>query len=325
MIDQEKKIVVSKTPLRLSLVGGSTDLDSFLQKYNNGSVISFTPNIYTFISLHSNNTNYYIINYSQKEKTLHIDEIKNDIARLCLKYFDVKFCTVTFNTNILSTGSGLASSSSYTISLIKAISIYQQINLTDYEICKLAFDIEKQFNPLAGQQDIYGCGIGGFKRIDFNLSKPPSFRYLDISFILNNYDMYLLNTNLIRNSTNILQKIDIDKSYKLLKIVDNFEESILDKDTKNFFDIFNLGWQTKKETSSEILADSNLLHIDNVLSSLSMIKGYKLCGSGGGGYFLMFVDKNNIYEFEILIKEKLPNNMFTKIGLDHDSIRAIEI
>ena len=322
---KNRKFIVTKTPLRLSLAGGSTDLDAFLMEYERGSVISFTPNLYTFISLHSNNMNKYIINYSKKEVTSNLQEIKNDIAKYCLDYFNMDYCTVTFNSNILASGSGLASSSSYTISLIKAITIYQQLNLTDFEVCDIAFNIEKKFNPLAGQQDIYGCGIGGFKRIDFALSKPPSFRYLDISFITQDYEMYLLNTNIIRNSTDILQTIDVKKIYKLLDLVENLENSILKKDKLSFFEIFKDAWLAKKQSSSEIMNNQTLTHIDSILCRLNSVSGYKLCGSGGGGYFLIFVDKNYKEKFEIQINEKLDSHHITNIKLDNDSIRGIQL
>lgn len=318
-------MIICKSSLRVSLVGGSTDTDAFLSKYNRGSVISFTPDLYTFVSLHENNLNKFVINYSIKEEVEDINLIKNDIVRECFKYFNTNYCTVTFNSNILSSGSGLASSSSYTVALIKAISIFQNLCLTDIEICNLALKIEKKFNPLAGQQDVYGCGMGGFKRIDFQLNKPPSFKYLDISHILNNYQMYLLNTNIIRNSTSVLKTIDADKSYNLLELVEQFEDSIIKKDTDTFFKIFNEGWNIKKTTSAEIINSSELLSIDQVLCSLNGVAGHKLCGAGGGGYFLIFVDKQTEKKFEFLINLKLQKNKLIKININSVAINGAKI
>lgn len=325
MIDPNQKLIVAKTPLRVSLVGGSTDLDSFLEKYKSGSVISFTPNLYTFITLHTNNINRYIINYSKKEECSRLNQISNDIARECLKYFDTEYCTITFNSNILSSGSGLASSSSYTISLVKAISMFKNIELTNYQICDIAQKIEKIFNPLAGQQDVYGCGIGSFKRMDFSLDKPPSYRYLDFSYITDNYGMYLLNTNITRVSTNILKSIDIEKSHNLLDIVDDFESIILEKNTTKFFEKFNEGWKIKKTMSNDITKHKTIKKIDSTLESIDGVVGHKLCGSGGGGYFLIFVDKNQINIFEDEIKQTLSKHQLTNLKLDNDSIRGFRI
>jgi len=318
-------MILSKCPLRISLVGGSTDSDLFLQKYKKGSVISFTPNLYTFVTIHKNNIKRYIINYSIKEIEEDIDNIKNDIVRECVKFFNTPYCTITFNSNILSSGSGLASSSSYTISVVKAISLFQNLNLTDTEICNYAFQLEKKINPLAGQQDVYGCGIGNFKRIDFFPESPQTYKFLDISFITNNYEMYLLNTNIVRNSTNVLKTIDIDKSYPLLNLVDKFENCILKKDTDQFFDLFNDGWKLKKLTSKEIMNNSSLLDLDLFLSNISSVKGIKLCGAGGGGYFFLFVDKKEKIYFEQIVENKLKHNMLINVGIDSKGVQGTKI
>lgn len=318
-------MILAKCPLRISLVGGSTDSDAFLTKYKKGSVISFTPNLYTFVTIHKNNIKKYVINYSNKECEQNPNNIKNDIIRECIKFFNTPFCTITFNSNILSSGSGLASSSSYTIAIIKAISIFQNINLTDTEICNLAFEIEKKINPLAGQQDIFGCGIGNFKRIDFYNNSPQTYKFLDVSFITNNYEMYLLNTNIVRNSTNVLKTIDIDKSYPLLNIVDQFETSILNKDVSNFFNLFNEGWNIKKTTSNEIIGNENLLFLDSFLSNLECVKGIKLCGAGGGGYFFLFVDKKERNYFNEIVENKLKDNILININIDSKGIQGTKI
>lgn len=318
-------MIVAKCPLRISLVGGSTDSEQFINKYGMGSVISYTPNIYTYVTIHDSNIKKYMINYSKKEIIDSIEDIENDIVRECFKHFNTRYCTVTFNSNILSSGSGLASSSAYTISIIKALSILHNIEMTDIEICNLGFEIEKKFNPLAGRQDIYGCGIGGFKKILFEKDKPPSFKFLDLSFITNNFNMYLLNTSVVRSSTSILKTIDVDKCYPLLQLTDEFENSICNKDVNNFFKLFNQAWLTKKTTSNEITLNESISKIDSLLSTKEYVFGYKLCGAGGGGYFLIFVDKNKKNEFEYNLSCNLPNNQLITISIDTTGIRGFKI
>lgn len=101
-------MIIAKCPLRVSMVGGSTDLQAFIDKYERGSVISFPSTLFTYITVHDNHTDKYIINYSKKEEVDNATEIKNDVAREVLVYFDIGPVTVTFNTDILSEGSGLA-------------------------------------------------------------------------------------------------------------------------------------------------------------------------------------------------------------------------
>ena len=280
---------VAKCPLRVSLVGGSTDQEAFIAKYGRGAVISFPSNLFAYISVHGNNRGKYIINYSRKEEVETLDEIKNDVARVCLQHFSSSGpVTVTFNADIHGTGSGLASSTAYTIALIKALSLYCGETYTEYDICELAIRLERKFNPLTGYQDAYGCGIGGFKRIDFAKSGQPSFTFLSSKFISSNFKMGLYHTGTSRSSTNVLSSLDFDKSLPLLYKVDCMHEAFQATDKERFLEIFREGWEAKKKVSSLILEHQPLLLLDAAMQQNNTILGVKLCGAGGGGYFLAF-------------------------------------
>lgn len=315
-------MIIAKCPLRVSLVGGSTDLEAFIDKYEHGSVISFPSNLYTYITVHDNHTDNYIINYSKKEVVAKATEIKNDVAREALVYFEVGPVTVTFNTDILSEGSGLASSSSYTIAMVKALSMYQNINLSDFEICRIALELERNFNPLTGYQDSYGSGIGGFKRIDFHKGRRPLFRYFDVAFLENRYDLYLVNTGIKRGSTAVLQSVDIDKSLTLLPLVDEMETAIDSNDHETFEKIFNEGWAKKKATSTLIAENPKIKQMDELFSQNKMIHTVKLSGAGGGGYFLLLCDK----EVDASIHEAFdPVGKITKICANSAGVVGFEV
>ena len=318
-------MVVAKCPLRISLIGGSTDLVEFVEKFGKGSVISFTPNLYTYVTIHDNNVGKYIINCTRREEIDSIDKIKNDIIRESFDYFDTPPCTITFNTNIPSSGSGLASSSSFTISTIKAICLFQKIKMTHKEIFDLSFKIERKINKMAGYQDVYGCGVGSFKRINFRDKKTQSYNFLDLSFITNKYSMALINTGLVRKSTNILKTIDIEKSKDLLPIVEKMEKSIVNHDEEGFFDLFNQGWVSKKKTSKEIMSNEKLISLENIIMESRMVKGLKLCGAGGGGYFFVFFDKKKENELRKYMKTKCPNKMFRIVEIEPDGVKGASI
>lgn len=286
-------MIIAKCPLRISLIGGSTDQEEFIQKYGRGSVISFPSSLFTYISIHDNNRGKYIINYSKKEEVTKVEEIQNDIARVCLRHFNIKPITVTFNTDILSTGSGLASSTSYMIAMIKAISIYKNCNFTDYELCELALKLEREFNPLTGYQDPYGCGVGGFKRIDFNKTQRPSFTFLSTNFLEKHFTMALYPTGESRSSTKVLSSIDFDKSLPLLYKTDWLQEAIEKEDIKRFIELFNEGWEAKKKTSNLILESEILKKFDSEFTKNDKILAVKLCGAGGGGHFFALCEKNS--------------------------------
>jgi D-glycero-alpha-D-manno-heptose-7-phosphate kinase len=315
-------MIIAKCPLRVSLVGGSTDLQAFIDKYERGSVISFPSTLYTYITIHDNHTDKYIINYSKKEEVDKATEIKNDVAREALVYFDVGPVTVTFNTDILSEGSGLASSSSYTIAITKALSMYKGINLSDFEICRIALELERNFNPLTGYQDSYGSGIGSFKRIDFHKGRRPLFRYFDVAFLENKYEMYLVNTGIKRSSTPVLQSVNVDKSAALLPLVDEMEKAIEANDYESFENIFNEGWKQKKATSNLIAENPQIQQMDELFSKNELIHAVKLSGAGGGGYFLLLCDKN----VDAQIHDAFDNlGKITKIKANATGVVGIEV
>jgi len=289
-------------------VGGSTDLIEFVKEYGVGSVISFPINMYTYILLSYNHYNRYRINYLNPETVSDVNEIRNDVAREVIKYFDLPPVTIVFNTDISSTGSGLASSSSYTIALVATVNKLLNLNLSQFEICKTALDIEHKFNPLTGYQDSYGCGLGGLKRLFFYedkvISKPIT------SKIFNNINLYLLNTNSIRSSNKILSSVNFKKVSGLLKSVENMESAINNK--ADIYGILNSAWHDKKKTSKSITS-KEVDAIEKRLEADKRVKAFKLCGAGGGGYFL------------VLTEEKIRDSDFLDIKIDSYGVSVSEI
>lgn len=293
-------MIISKCPLRVSLVGGSTDLQEFIDKFGKGSVISFPVNLYTYITLNKNiYSNAYKINYSTTEETLNPNKIKNDIAREVIKYFNLPPIIMSFNSDIPSSGSGLASSSSYLIACISAACKFINKDLPQSEICKLALKLERKFNPLTGYQDPYGCGIGGLKK--YNFYKNQITQELLSSSVIDDYNLYLIPTKIKRSSTKILSTLDLDKSHSLLDLVIKLKNNI--NNEEGFFRAFNKGWENKKSSSSSI-STPELLEVESKIKNQYDIKGIKLCGAGGGGYFLVFtkdtIKEGNLVEIDNL-------------------------
>lgn len=276
-------MIIAKCPLRVSLVGGSTDLQSFIDKYGYGKVISFPISLYTYISLSKRYDNNYVINYTKRENVNSPNKVKNDIARELIKYFNLPPLTIAFNADIPTTGSGLAASSSYMVAAVAAACKFRELEWSQAKICKIAHEIELKFNPLTGYQDTYGCGLPSPKLMTFNGD-------IDVKFInLPKYKMFLYDTKVKRLSTNILKTINIEKSYPLLELVDKTYKHL--NNSNQFFKLLQNAWDTKKKTSSNVLNDNYLVDLDNQFSRDSNVKFHKLCGAGGGGYFLMITNK----------------------------------
>ena len=294
-------MIIASCPLRISLFGGSTDNPYFVNKYGYGSVISFTCDLKTYVTLSQDkfgfnkNKNRYIINYSKREEVSDLKEINNDVVRVVLEYFNIPPVHVTLFSDAYSQGSGLASSSSYIISLIKACCLFLNKEMTDTDICKLAHQLEIKFNPYCGYQDPYGCGIGGFKRIEFMRDYRIRYEFLPVD-LFDNYDTHLVFTGVTRNSKKVLKSImdKIDNLGSLLDIVDKAHETILNNNEQNFFKLMSDGWYQKKQTSFSITENERIRQIDHELENNQTVLAHKLCGAGNGGFFLTFSKKNDL-------------------------------
>jgi len=289
-------MIISKCPVRVSLAGGSTDLDAFLQKFGRGSVISFSSNIYNYITVKTDRMGLnglekkYVIDYMKREVVDTPNDIKNDIARIAINYFQIKPTTIWFTSDIYASGSGLASSTSYMISLINALQSELNLKMTKRELCQLAHKLEKEFNPLTGFQDPYGCGLGGFNRIESDNTGKIRIENLDTD-IFKKFDLYLVHTGQARSSTDVLKTIDPDKCVDLLKASDEMYFALIKKNYDDVLDLVNEGWKIKKSTG-KITEDKRVAELDTLLNSNQDILAHRLLGAGNGGYFLVFTKKD---------------------------------
>ena len=294
-------MIITSCPLRISLFGGSTDNPYFVEKYGRGSVISFTSSLKTYVTISQDEIGFnkdkhkYIINYSKREEVSSIKDIKNEVVRTVLEHFDMPPVQVTLTSDAYSQGSGLASSSSYTISLIKACCLFFNLSITNNDVCKLAYQLERIYNPYCGYQDPYGCGMGGFKRIDFLGGSSVRYQFLPCT-IFDDFDIHLVFSGVTRNSRRILQKVtqNLEKVRPLLETADEAYEAIMNEDHKKFLHLVDKSWSQKKATTSSIIENDIIREMDDILAYNDTVCAHRLCGAGNGGFFLTFSKKGTL-------------------------------
>ena len=167
--------------------------------------------------------------------------------------------------------------------------------MSDVEICSLACELELKYNPYCGYQDPYGCGVGGFKRIEFYPKDRVTYDFLPSSFF-DPYDMHLIFTGVTRNSKSILKDVsqNLDKVEALLPIVDEAYDAIIGGNCHKVLDLINESWEQKKKTSSIIVENEKIQSMDKELYFNSTVISHKLCGAGNGGFFLVFSSKGGL-------------------------------
>ena len=294
-------MIYASCPLRISLFGGSSDNPYYVEKNGYGSVISFTCDLKTYVTISQDRIGFnkekhkYLINYSKREEVDKVSDIKNEVVRTVLEYFKMPPVQVTLTSDAYSQGSGLASSSSYTISLIKACCLFLNIPIKEHDVCKLAYKLERTYNPYCGYQDPYGCGVGGFKRIDFLGESAVRYQFLPCT-IFDNFDIHLVFSGVTRNSKRILQKVtqNLEKVKPLLETSDKAYQCIMDEDHDKFLYLVGKSWSQKKATTASIIENDIIREMDSILEHNDTVCAHRLCGAGNGGFFLTFSQKDTL-------------------------------
>lgn len=333
-------MILSKTPMRITLGGGGTDLKSYYSK-KGGHVISMAINKYIYIFLkESPNNEFYNLHYSKHEIKRDIKDIEHPIIRECLKYFKNKYGLNTkFEISSLSdvvSGNGLGSSSSYTIGLLNCLFSYINKKISKKQLAELAcfIEISKLKNPI-GKQDQYIASYGGI--ISLKISRDGSTDVESLNKMNKNIkklikNTYIYDTKLRRSASTILisQNIKTKKNDKTvissLNVIKEFgkksyEVFFKQKDIHYWASTLDEHWQNKKRLSNKI----SLNFIDKLYSDLlkkKLIIGGKIIGAGGGGFFLIYSNKK-----ENLFEKLLKNHNFTKFNysISLEGSKIIEI
>ena len=167
--------------------------------------------------------------------------------------------------------------------------------MTDVEICEMAYQLELIMNPYCGYQDPYGCGVGGFKRIEFKRGGIVKYNFMN-SDLFREFDAHLVFTGVTRNSKKVLKDVtaNIQKSRPLLETVEVAHDAFYKKNYDDFLNLMNESWILKKNTSDTILKNSWIREMDEELIENKSVIAHKLCGAGNGGFFLTFSKKGQL-------------------------------
>jgi len=304
--------VITKTPLRISLLGGGTDFQYFY-KLHTGQVISTGINKYVYVSVKSHNKLFnenYRLNYSTTESVKNLNDIKNDIIRECLKLAPVNPPIYISTISDIPTHSGLGSSSSFAVGLLKALFHIRGEKKNPIEIAELACKLEINIlnNPI-GKQDQYAASLGCFAHYKFLKNEKVSINKIKnknlINIILSN--SLLVWTGKFREAKKVL----LDQKNKRLLNHDYLYEmnnltmqglNLLEKkfNMKLFLDLINKSWYLKKKLSSQISSKKIDKLYNNCINNGAI--GGKLLGAGGGGFLLLFFSKKSKKKLTKFIK-----------------------
>ena len=313
------KLFISKTPLRISLFGGGTDLKSYYKK-KNGAVMSFAINkfLYVILKKNENLVDYkFRVNWSKTEFTNNINKIEHPIVREAFKLFKINFPIEVSTFSDIPANTGLGSSSAFAVGLVHCVSKLLNLNYSKSKIASTAAKIEIDIlKRNIGKQDHYASTYGGFNIFKFEKSE----KVIVLEKILNRSIINKINNSLLifflnkkRDASKILnnqKKLNNKNFIKLgeIKKLVFVARNIIKKNNKNLiFDLGNLlseSWNLKRDNNKNV--SYRFVDLMNNEGIKIGAFGGKLLGAGGGGYFLFMANKN--VKKELINKyKKLPN------------------
>ena len=298
-------MIVSRTPFRITLGGGGTDLPSYYENHG-GFIFSFCLSKYMYVCLNRPSADDLIrLKYSISESVESVEELQHDIAKACLQRVGIDSKIEIASLSDIPAGSGLGSSSTYTVGLLNALySIqghYKSLEFLADEACTIEMDILKK--PM-GKQDQYLAALGGFVRLDIDKKGVVTPTKINIEkSIMNelNRNMLIFYTGQQRKNNKILNEQDSStkkNNEEVLNSLHYIKESgytILDIVQSGKLD--NLGlmfkdhWEMKKKLSSGVTNDTIDSIYDTALKNGAI--GGKISGAGGGGFFTFYCNKNH--------------------------------
>lgn len=289
-------MIITKTPLRMSYVGGGSDIPSYYRHYG-GAVISTSVNKFVYVMVKPRFEEGIRLSYSKTENVRNSSEIEHPLVRNAMALLEIDDdIEIVSTADIPSSGTGMGSSSSFSVGLIKALSAYKGIALPSLKIAEMACHLEIDLcgNPI-GKQDQFAAAFGGLKVYQFNADDSVSIE----SVLCNQQTIKKLNEETVafyiggvRNANDILKQQSADLNEiakaqgmaKMVNLVWDMKKELESQSTANFGAILNENWEIKRGLSHGI-SNNEVDEIYTTAISCGATGG-KLLGAGGGGFMI---------------------------------------
>lgn len=291
-------MIISRTPLRMSFVGGGSDLPSFYREHG-GAVLSTAIDKYIYVTVNPKFDHGIRVSYSVTEEVERVDDIRHDLVREALKYLALDGgLEITTIADIPSRGTGLGSSSSFTVGLLNVLNAFRHRYVSSDRLgqdsCRIEIDICGE--PI-GKQDQYAAAFGGFNLIEFHqddsvlvtpvICRPETLRSVEQG-ILTFY------TGIQRSASKLLKQQSeevagsVDKRRGMQRMVELaylLRDELQNNNVSAFGEILHENWELKKGMTAGVSNGE----IDQWYAAArgAGALGGKLLGAGAGG-FLMF-------------------------------------
>ncbi|MEK7465650.1 MAG: galactokinase [Patescibacteria group bacterium] len=310
-------MIITQTPFRITLGGGGTDLPSYYSKYG-GFIFAAALDKYMFVDVNRPKADDLIrLKYTKSETVERVDQIQHDLVREALRMTGVEKNIEISSLADIPAGTGLGSSSCYTVGLLHALHTLKREYISLQTLAEEDFKLEAEVlkRPI-GKQDPYMAAFGGFTVLEIKKDGNVSLRKANVSMDVAdelNRNILIFFTGVTRQADEILQeqssgvseeKKEVVESMHYIKeigceILEAVEEGNIDEVGK----LFDAHWQHKKKISSKMTNPEFDRLYD--LAKESGALGGKISGAGGGGFFIFYVPGGHKNFRETMAREGL--------------------
>lgn len=300
-------MIISRTPLRISLGGGGTDLPSYFRNNGGGFLIAAAIDKHIYISVHDNFADNILLKYSKIENVKNTLDVEHPIIREALMALKIDSGLEISSMADIPAGTGLGSSGTFTVGVLKALHQYLKLNVSNTDLAKMAchIEIEKLREPI-GKQDQYIAAVGGLTAFEFHSDGAVSHSQVRTDNKIRDSieeNLLLFYTGIKRSASDELVALEKGISAEDRSIAQNLNRikeigyqtlnCIESGNLTKFGQLLTTQWEIKYERSPSLVHKNIDLQIRLGIQAGAI--GGKLIGAGGGGFLMFYAeDKKKI-------------------------------
>jgi D-glycero-alpha-D-manno-heptose-7-phosphate kinase len=318
-------MIISQTPLRMSFVGGGSDLPAFYREHG-GAVLSTAIDKYVYVSVNRKFDGDIRLAYSKTEEVSAVDEIEHELVKAAFRMQGLRGgVEITTTADIPSRGTGLGSSSTFTVGLLNVLNAYQGRHVSAEDLAKASCEIEiERCGQPIGKQDQYAAAFGGLNLIEFHrderVSVSPVVMRRDLKELLEQRILVFF-TGITRSASNILFNQSAETATSVAKqatlkrmaeLAHVLRDELSSGNIDSLGSILNENWSLKKSLSARVSSSVIDEWHDSAMGSGAL--GGKLLGAGQGGFLMFYAPKERHDDIANAISLRRVNFAFEPLG-----------